>query len=192
MKYLKHVAAAVLIIIFILIGIMIGKAYLDGEFNSYETFQHYIKQFGIFGPIVLIFVQAFQVVIPIMPGAVGYVSGSLCFGWFLGFVYNYIGISAGSLIAFLIARKYGVKIVKHLFSDEKYEKYSDWATKSKSYTVFLIATIVLPFFPDDFLCYFTGLTKMSFKKFAVIIILGKPWCILAYSLFAVYMKNTLF
>lgn len=42
---------------------------------------------------------------------------------------------------------------------------------------------VLPLFPDDFFCYFTGITKMTVRKFAAIIVLGKPWCILAYSIF---------
>ena len=41
--------------------------------------------------------------------------------------------------------------------------------------------MALPLFPDDFFCYFSGLTKMQVKKFAAIIVLGKPWCILAYS-----------
>ncbi len=35
---------------------------------------------------------------------------------------------------------------------------------------------------DDFTCYFSGLMKMDAKKFIWIIILGKPWCILAYSI----------
>ncbi|MCI9143367.1 MAG: TVP38/TMEM64 family protein, partial [Lachnospiraceae bacterium] len=42
--------------------------------------------------------------------------------------------------------------------------------------------MVLPLFPDDYFCYFTGITKMSTRKFVTIIVLGKPWCILAYCL----------
>ncbi len=42
--------------------------------------------------------------------------------------------------------------------------------------------IVTAMFPDDFLCYFSGLMKMNSKKFIWIILLGKPWCILAYSI----------
>ena len=54
--------------------------------------------------------------------------------------------------------------------------------KSKSYGWFLFLATLLPLFPDDFLCYFSGLVKMDKKKFIWIIILGKPWCILAYSI----------
>ena len=170
----KKLATALLIILCLLLVIMFGKAYLDGKFNSVETLQEYIKQFGIFGPIVLTVIQALQVVIPILPGFFGCIVGSVSFGWFVGFLCNYIGISLGSIIAFLLARKYGVKIVKSMFSEKKYEKYSTWAGNSKSYVALLFWAMVLPLFPDDFLCYFSGLTSMKTKKFIIIILLGKP------------------
>lgn len=184
----KKIAMALLITLCFLLIIMFGKAYFDGKFNSVETLQEYIKQFGIFGPIVLTLIQALQVVIPILPGFLGCVVGSISFGWFVGFLCNYIGISLGSIIAFLLARKYGVKIVKTMFSEKKYKKYSEWAGSSKSYVALLFWAMVLPLFPDDFLCYFSGLTSMKTKKFIIIIILGKPWCLLAYSLIFAYIK----
>ena len=126
--------------------------------------------------------QALQVIFPVLPGLAGCAAGAVLFGSAGGFWCNYIGISAGSIAAFFLARKYGVKLVEKLFSKEKYEKYSQWAQKSKSYILFLFLGMALPLFPDDFFCYFSGLTKMQAKKFAAIIIVGKPWCILAYSL----------
>ncbi|WP_225353487.1 VTT domain-containing protein [Lacticaseibacillus thailandensis] len=42
--------------------------------------------------------------------------------------------------------------------------------------------ILLPVAPDDFLCMLAGLTKMSLRKFVWIIVLCKPWTILAYSM----------
>lgn len=48
--------------------------------------------------------QAVQVVIPILPGGLGCLAGVILFGVWKGFWYNYIGICAGSLAAFAIAR----------------------------------------------------------------------------------------
>jgi uncharacterized membrane protein YdjX (TVP38/TMEM64 family) len=96
---------------------------------------------------------------------------------------NYIGISLGSLAAFLLARHLGMPFVKQVISQEQYDKYVGWITGKKCYTLVLWLAILLPLAPDDFLCYFSGLTRMSFQKFAWIIVLAKPWCILAYSLF---------
>lgn len=42
--------------------------------------------------------------------------------------------------------------------------------------------IFLPIAPDDFLCYLAGTTAMTWKKFTAIIVLGKPFAILLYSL----------
>lgn len=181
MKWKKLLTiASVILFLFLLAGV--GKAYMDGRFESAETFQEYIKGFGLFAPIVLIVLQALQVIFPILPGFLGCAVGAVLFGSMGGFWCNYIGISVGSILAFLLAKKYGVKLIEKLFSKEQYEKYSKMAGKSKSYVLFLFLGMALPLFPDDFFCYFSGLTKMKVKKFAAIIIVGKPWCILAYSL----------
>ena len=184
----KHILTALLIVLCLFLIIVFSKAYFDGNFSSVETLQEDIKQFGLLGPLVLTSIQALQVVIPILPGFLGCIVGSISFGWFVGFLCNYIGISLGSIIAFLLARKYGVKLVKSMFSEKKYEKYSNWAATSKSYVALLFIAMLLPVFPDDFLCYFSGLTNMKTKKFILIIILGKPWCLLIYSLMFGYIK----
>ncbi len=69
-----------------------------------------------------------------------------------------------------------------MFSKEKYEKWSARVAASKRYGLFLFVATLLPLFPDDFLCYFSGMIRMDAKKFNWIIILGKPWCILVYSI----------
>ena len=181
-KLINKLMSVGLILLILLAGFFLGKGYLAGDFNSKETFQQYISSYGLFAPAILILVQGAQVVIPILPGFLGCIVGSSMFGAAVGFWCNYIGISAGSIIAFFLARKYGTKIVKSMFSEEKYERYTAWITKKKSYSALLFWAIFLPFAPDDFLCYFSGLTKMSAKKFISIIILAKPWCILGYSL----------
>lgn len=161
--------------------VLMIKAYLDGSFHSVESFQNYIERFGIFGPLVLTVFQAVQVVIPMLPGFLGCAAGSVMFGPWTGFLCNYIGISAGSVAAFFLARHFGEPLVRDLFRSVKYDKWASWASGSRSYTAFLFLAMLLPLFPDDYLCYLTGLSKMKAGRFIWIIILGKPWCILAYS-----------
>ena len=166
----------------LLLTIVLGKAYLDGRFYSVDTLQEYIRSFGVLAPVILAVIQALQVIVPVLPGFLGCAAGAVLFGSAGGFWCNYIGISLGSVIAFVLARKYGTALVQSVFPREQYEKYSEWAGKSRSYTALLFLGMVLPLFPDDFFCYFSGLTKMGLKKFTAIIVLGKPWCILAYSI----------
>ena len=167
--------------------VILAKAWLDGRFDSVETFQKYVAGFGLAAPLFLVAVQAAQVILPVLPGLFGCVVGTMMFGAAGGFWCNYIGISAGSIIAFLLARKYGSGLVSRMFPGEKYEKWATWAAGSRFYTVVLFLGMVLPLFPDDYFCYFTGLTKMSARKFVAIILLGKPWCILAYCIMTAAM-----
>lgn len=178
---LKQRITAVAYLFIILIAVFLVKELFAGKFNSIESLQKYILTFGIYAPIILVFFQALQVVIPVLPGFLGCVVGAILFGTMGGFWCNYIGISIGSIIAFFLGRKYGIDIVLLMFPKKMYDKWSKKIKKSKSYAVFLFIATLLPLFPDDFLCYFSGLMRMDSKKFIWIIILGKPWCILVYS-----------
>ena len=178
----KKAATAALLILCVSLGAVFLKAYMDGKFDSIETLHAYVRSFGVCAPLVLVAIQALQVVIPVLPGFLGCAVGAVLFGCWGGFWCNYIGISVGSIIAFFLARKYGAPLVQKLFPGERYRKWARWAAKSKSYSWLLFLGTVLPLFPDDFFCYFSGLTEMSPRRFTWIIVLGKPWCILVYSI----------
>ena len=165
----------------ILMGIFL-KVIIGNKITTVHDYQVFMKSFGLAGPIVLTLFQALQVVIPILPGYLGCAAGAISFGTVVGFLCNYIGISAGSIIAYYLARKYGVELVIALFSEKQYLKWKRKVEGKKSYDAFLFIATLLPMFPDDFLCYFSGLIGMDEKRFIWIIILGKPWCILAYSI----------
>lgn len=171
-----------IIVAFILIILILSKQFFNQKFDSVASLQNYIKGFGIAAPLILTLFQALQVIVPILPGYFGCIVGAVAFGSTIGFFCNYIGISAGSIIAYFLAKKYGIDMVLTMFSKKQYEKWSEKIKRSKSYERFLFIATILPLFPDDFLCYFSGLVKMNSKKFVWIILLGKPWCILAYSI----------
>ena len=179
---IKTVTALLLLSLCLIMCVILFKAYREGKFDSAETMQEYIAGFGIMAPIMLTAIQAAQVVLPVLPGFLGCAVGAVMFGCWGGFWCNYIGISAGSIMAFWLARQFGRDLVVGLFKGKRYEKWTRWAAKSKSYTAMLFAGMVLPLFPDDYFCYLTGLTDMTLKKFSAIVIIGKPWCILAYSI----------
>lgn len=167
---------------FVILLLLIARLLLSHKFDSVESFRTYMERFGVAAPLFLTAFQAFQVVVPVVPGYLGCAAGAVAFGTMTGFWCNYIGISAGSIIAYFLARKFGIDLVLTMFSEEMYEKWRGRIEKSRSYGLFLFVATLLPLFPDDFLCYFSGLIRMNARKFIWIIILGKPWCILAYSI----------
>lgn len=181
-EHLKKYLGAALIFLLMLLILFCVQGYLGGHFSSAEQLQAYMKRFGVFAPVILIVIQAIQVIIPVLPGWLGCVVGAGMFGAAGGFWCNYIGISAGSIISFLLAKRYGVELVRKMVPMEKYQKLVDWVNTKKSYTLILFLAILLPLAPDDFLCWFSGLTGMASRRFIWIIIAAKPWCILFYSL----------
>ncbi len=184
---IKKTASGLMIFILAICSLFLIKAWSEGHFQSFETFRDYIVSFGAWGPLILTLIQFLQVILPVLPGWLGCVVGAAIFGAGSGFMINYIGISAGSIAAYFLARTFGVSIVQEMIPKEKYQKWVSWVNTKKSYTLVLFLSILLPLAPDDFLCYFSGLTSMSAKKFITIIIVAKPWCILAYCLFFAYL-----
>lgn len=163
----------------------------QGLFTDREKMEAFVGQMGILGPLLFVLIQIVQVVIPIIPGGISCAVGVVLFGAWYGLLYNYIGIVIGSFINFYLARRYGRCFVQAFVKEETYEKYASWLEKGKKFDRFFAMAIFFPCAPDDFLCLLAGLTRMSWKKFGTIILLGKPASIAMYSLALVYAGSWL-
>ena len=183
---IKYAAVISLSALLIIAGIFMLTGWYGGHFDSIDTLRSYVASFGIWGPLILTLIQFMQVVLPVLPGFMGSIVGAALFGVAGGFWVNYIGISAGSIMAYWLAKRFGIQLVNKMISMDKYASYIERINRSKSYPVLLFVSILLPLAPDDFLCYFSGLINMSTRKFVTIIIIGKPWCLLFYSIFFSY------
>ena len=166
----------------ILFAVGVVWAWRAGLFTDTEKLQALLEKSGILAPLLFVIVQAVQVVIPIMPGAIGCVFGVVFFGAFWGFVFNYIGICIGSVCAFLLARKYGMMFVQNMTGSKFYNKYQHFLEKENQIEKMFALLIFLPVAPDDFLCYLAGVSRMRLTRFTTIILLGKPAAIFMYSM----------
>lgn len=161
--------------------IFIILCFKNNIFASPDAMRNYLMQYGFMAPLIFMVIQITQVVFPIIPGGLTCVAGVICFGPLLGFIYNYISICIGSCINFLLIRKYGKPLLIKLSSQKLYDKYIGWLDQGKRFDKLFALAIFFPVAPDDFLCMLAGLTKMTFKKFTVIIALCKPFSIFLYS-----------
>ncbi|SHJ39657.1 TVP38/TMEM64 family protein [Parasporobacterium paucivorans] len=165
----------------LLIALM-AYGYTQGIFTNQNRMEAFLNRCGIMAPLIFLAIQAVQVVVPILPGAVGCLFGVVFFGPVKGFIYNYLGICIGSMLAFMIARKYGTGFVQKMTGSRFFEKYNRYLLKENQFEKMFALLIFLPVAPDDFLCYLAGVSRMPFKKFTAIILLGKPAAIYIYSL----------
>ena len=174
------------LILCVLAGIWAWQA---GLLTSQERLQAFVASCG--GGLLFVAFQAVQVVVPVLPGGLGCLAGVVLFGPVVGFVYNYVGICIGSLLAFAVARSCGKPLLSMLFSEKTIAKYSGWTEKNDRFARLFALAIFFPVAPDDFLCYLAGTTEMSWRRYSAIIFLGKPFAIALYSLGLTMVWQTL-
>ena len=157
-----------------------------GVFKDLNSLRGLVGDSIILGPIIFILIQILQVVIPIIPGGISTAAGVLIFGPYAGFIYNYVGICIGSIIIFLLGRRYGKPFILSMVSDKTYNKYVGWLDNQNRFEKLFALAIFLPVAPDDALCSMAGLTNISVKKYTWIILLAKPLSIFLYSMALIY------
>lgn len=157
-----------------------------GVFKDINALRGLVGDSVIMGPIIFILLQILQVVIPIIPGGISSAAGVLIFGPWMGFIYNYIGISIGSIIIFLLGRRYGKPFILSMISDKTYNKYIKWLDDQGRFEKLFALAIFLPVAPDDALCLIAGLSNISIKRYTAIILIAKPASIFLYSMALIY------
>lgn len=167
-------------------------AYQNQLFTSTEALNQFLSSMGWAAPLGFIVIQIIQTVIPIIPGAVTVPMGAIIFGPVYGLFLNVFAIIIGSVLNFVLARKYGQPFVERIIGEKKYAKAISWLDKDDKFEKWFTFAMFFPFSPDDILCYIAGLSKLSFKKYFLIILFGKPVSIFLYSFGTVFVLKWLF
>lgn len=95
---------------------------------------------------------------------------SLLYGWFLAAMFSIVSWSIGSLIAFLIARRYGKGIVKRFVSLERVEKIEARIPKEHFFWTIVLLRIIIPV---DALSYALGLfSTIKTRKYMLATVIG--------------------
>ena len=100
----------------------------------------------------------------------------MLFGTWPAFLLTFAAVFSGSLVVFQLARMLGRSFADQVVSRRLSEKYQDIIRAKTS--VFLILAFLFPYFPDDVLCILAGLTALPFRRFALIVLLTRPWGLL--------------
>lgn len=160
---------------------LVGWGLRAGVLQSLGSLQAFIDSLGAWGPIAFLLASAASVVVPIVPGGLLVVAGPVLFGAVQGSVFNYLAVCAGSLLNFVIARHVGLGLVERIVRPGTLEKILGW-TRGPRFTRAFALAITLPIAPDDLLCYVAGTTRMRSRTYVAILLLCKPWALLAYGL----------
>jgi uncharacterized membrane protein YdjX (TVP38/TMEM64 family) len=136
-----------------------------------DQVRSWVEGLGAWGPAAIVLLEMVQALLAPIPGqAIEAVSGYLYGPWW-GTLYPLIGMAIGSLITFLLARRFGRPLVIKLIGKQSMDRLDDLERRGGAPFFFLIW--LLPFAPDDLACVAAGLTPMPARQFMVLMLLGR-------------------
>jgi uncharacterized membrane protein YdjX (TVP38/TMEM64 family) len=166
-RFLVHLLAAAVALVGATIAFRRHLTFLTDA----AALRAFIRQYGVWSPVVLVALQALQVVVAPVPGQLLAVVGGYLFGTWLGTLYNMIGILVGSTVAFWLARRFGRAYVESIVHEEALAKFDGMNDDYARLTLFL--AFLLPGLPDDVICFAGGLTRIPLWQLVAIALVGR-------------------
>lgn len=140
-------------------------------FSDLEAVTISIKGYGLWGPAILSALFILQTFVAFIPGQALMVASGYVYGFTSGILITWASLVIGGQAAFWLARCYGRPFAERWISVPVLDRW-DKSTAGQG-ILFYIVTLVLPFFPNDAMCYVAGLGNMSFRRFLIANILGR-------------------
>lgn len=137
-----------------------------------DHLQRTLQSYSVLGPLPGIALTMVESFLPILPLLVFVAANANIYGLWLGSLYSWIGVSAGSLIVFILARKLGRRFRPWLQRRfPKMEKFFDWVEHRGFTPIFLFACF--PFSPSALINIVSGIGNVPFRSFLLAVLLGK-------------------
>ena len=160
--YSKKYAATVLSIISAVLCVLsvLGVIFLQRHFSNADAIKAFIDEHYFLGLIIMTLLCAIQVVIALIPGELLEIAAGYAFGGLVGTLVCMVGLTLGSVVAILLARRFGRRLVESLYPREKIDALPILnAPKKRNAMTFLL--FFIPGTPKDLFTYVIGMTDMS-------------------------------
>ncbi len=170
----RIVALVVMIVLFAVLALLVctrGKT-LYHFFKEPEQLRLWIESHGILGQIIYMLCVIVQVVIAVIPGEPLELMAGYAFGAIAGTLLCLVASTLGSILVFLLVRRYGMRLVELFYPPEKLENLKFLKTSYKRSLLFALI-FAIPGTPKDLLCYYAGLTDMKLMTFVLISSVGR-------------------
>jgi len=136
-----------------------------------QRFYAQIRALGIWGPVVIVLAEAFQVVFAPLPGQLLGIATGYLYGPVWGTMLSLSGLTLGSWLAMWLARKFGRPLVERLAEPRTVERLDHLAQRHGLWFFFLV--FLLPILPTDVGCLVAGLTSLPIAPLVLLAIIGR-------------------
>ena len=151
--------------------IMKGLLTVEGR----ENFKTKIDQSGMMGGVILLGLQAMQIILPVLPGEPIELLAGMCYGTVGGFLFILISALVVNATIFFTVRKFGRDFVYTMVKKEKIDKIekSKLFKNPKKIEYIMLILFLLPGTPKDLLVYIAGLLPINSVRFLLISTLAR-------------------
>ncbi|MGN0644194.1 TVP38/TMEM64 family protein [Gemmiger sp.] len=136
-----------------------------------EILSSWVSSAGIWGPLVFSALNILQVIFAVIPGAPFEIAAGYLFGVVPGAILCDATMTIGSVLVFLMVRRFGVRFVELFVSREQMEKFPVLSDPRKAQSVFFFIFLI-PATPKDVVTYLAGLTGISLKSWIFVCFVG--------------------
>jgi len=150
------------------------------QLGSVEGIRAWVARFGAAAPLAMLAILVAQAVLLPIPAMAPAAASGFLFGPWVGTLLAVAGVTAGSVLAFLLARALGRPWVVRLLSPELLARLDKLVHRRGAAALFLI--FLIPFLPDDAACLVAGLSPIPFRLFLVLLVLGRSPAVVVASL----------
>jgi len=140
-------------------------------FSDLDAVTASIRGYGLWGPAILFILFILQTFLAFIPGQALMVASGYVYGFSGGVLITWFSLVLGGQMAFWLARRYGRPFAEKWISPSILDR---WDKSAAGQGVgFYVVTLVMPFFPNDAMCYVAGLGNMSNRRFLIANALGR-------------------
>ncbi len=155
------------------------------SYEYWELMLNEIRSLGMFAGVGLAMLEAF---FPPLPLVVFVTINITAFGFGLGYFYSWLGSSVGSIIVFLLIKKYGQKrFQQRIAKNEKIYNIFHWIKEKGFIPIFFLLTF--PFTPSIIVCGLAALAGTRNREYFSALILGKLVMIFSLSFIGFNVRN---
>lgn len=177
----KWIAALLAVLILLCLCLFLWRTGLFTRLRDLQALQSYLAEQAPWSHLIFFGLQMCSVIFAPIPSNVVAAAGGAVFGIWQGFLITVLAVTIGSCTTFCLARTLCKGFADRVIRKKLPDHYLELLDRKRD--SFLILTFLFPFFPDDLLCIMAGLTEIPFRRFFLIVLLARPWGLLAASAF---------
>jgi uncharacterized membrane protein YdjX (TVP38/TMEM64 family) len=134
-----------------------------------ETLQRFIRQSGVWGPLIYVGGYAFRSLI-FFPASILTITAGILFGPWLGILLTMIGENISANISFVVGRYFTADLLKYFSTKKRFVPRLTCKIQDNGFLTVLIMR--LTFLPFDLVGYSSGMCSIKQRDFALATVIG--------------------